>query len=183
MKRMAMFFIAAAILFSGLAACSPVRAGEIFPDDDGVDGPWLRLPEFDAEIDDSEFYTDVFGVVVYRRAINGGELELWVERIEMDEISEQAVLELIADRENVDADEIYLSDATELMEENSYEYPCVAASYETEDGARDNSELIFPVEEYIFRLIVSISSDAETDYDADDMIAKWISKIDFVGMQ
>ena len=65
---------------------------------------------------------------------------------------------------------------------NTPEYPCVSATYESA-GGRENAELIFPAGLYLFRVILSLKADPESDYRDNDKMFKWISKIDFVGLE
>ena len=56
MKRAAIVLVAITALLAVFNLSSPVWAANGFPNDDEVEGPWTKLPEFDAEIDDASFY-------------------------------------------------------------------------------------------------------------------------------
>jgi hypothetical protein len=170
------------IFLPALSVANPEQAESDLPNDSQVEGPWLKLPKFDAKIDGAMFRTDPDGTLLYSRSVNGGELFVVIERVPLGEITEQKVVEAIATRESVEVGEISLDDAQELAEEHSYAYPCVTATYDIAGGARENNELLFPVGQYLFRVIFSVSANAETEYDTEEKLYKWISKIDFVGL-
>lgn len=148
-----------------------------------VKGLWLKLPKFTDAIDGTLFKVEDDGSVVYNRLVNGGELNLLIERVRMEgEINEQAILETIARKEGVATDDITLADVAEIVEKYAYEHPCLGVSYQVgEDSARrENIEFLFPVDQWLFRVIFSISADAETDYTSDDKLWTWISSVHFV---
>jgi hypothetical protein len=177
--RVSCFVFCAAVLFS-LSASVVYAAGE----EAGVEGLWLRIPEFPDDADVDEFSADEDGEVTYIRSIDDGRFVLGVFRMPAgDEMTPEKLKETIAEsvtNRGGDADDIEFDTAAEDFAE-LLSYPCLTAEYEIGENGDAKKFAVIGVftDDYVFLVQAGVQADSFDDYT--DRTQLWFEGMKFVG--
>ncbi len=177
-RRLFFVFCAAVLFFP--SASVVFAAGE----DGGVEGLWLRIPEFpdDAEVD--EFSADDDGEVTYIRSIDDGKYVLGIFRMPADdEMTPEKMKDTIAEsvtERGGDADDIEFDTAADDFAE-ILSYPCLTAEYEIgeDEDAKKFAVIGVFTDDYVFIVQAGVAADSFDDYT--DRTQGWLERMKFVG--
>lgn len=167
-----------------LLAC-PALAAERPPDDD-VEGLWLIVPDFPADVQTSKFSGNPIGRVEYIRIIDDGRLELAIERIVNDErsVTLNNITEFVKTRVKEEGGDATMITFEKGLAENLSEklsYPCKVAAYavgENEDARVVVSVFVF-TEEYLFNVRASVNGEDSNKYG--ERVGGWLKGLAFTG--
>ena len=151
--------------------------------DAGVEGLWLRIPDFPDDAEVLEFTADDDGEVTYIRALDDGALVLGIYRTPAcDETTPEKVKESIVESvkdSGGDADDIEFdagaNDFSELLS-----YPCMTAEYkigEDEDAKRVAILGVF-ADDYVF--LIQAAGAADTFGEYSDRSEEWFTHMKLV---
>ena len=151
--------------------------------DSGVEGLWLRIPDFPDDAEVIEFTADDDGEVTFIRALDDGALVLGIYRTPAgDETTPEKVKESIAESvkdSGGDADDIEFDAGAEDFAE-LLSYPCMTAEYEigeNEEAKRFGMIAVF-TDDHVFLLQAVVAADRFDEYS--DRIEEWFSHMKLV---
>jgi hypothetical protein len=151
--------------------------------DSGVEGLWLRIPDFPDDAEVIEFTADDGGEVTYIRALDDGALVLGIYRTPAgDETTPEKVKESIVKSvkdSGGDADDIEFDAGAEDFAE-LLSYPCMTAEYkigEDEDAKRVAILGVF-TDDYVF--LVQAAGAADTFGEYSDRSEEWFTHMKLV---
>ncbi len=151
--------------------------------DAGVDGLWLRIPDFPDDAEVIEFTADNDGEVTYIRGLDNGALVLGIYRTPAcDETTPEKVKESIVKSvkdSGGDADDIEFDAGAEDFAE-LLSYPCMTAEYEigeNEEAKRFGMIAVF-TDDHVFLLQAMVAADRFDEYS--DRVEEWFSQMELV---
>lgn len=151
--------------------------------DAGVDGLWLRIPDFPDDAEVIEFTADDDGEVTYIRALDDGAFVLGIYRTPAgDETTPEKVKESIVESvkdSGGDADDIEFDAGAEDFAE-LLSYPCMTAEYEIGENEEAKRVAILGVfaDDYVF--LVQAAGAADTFGEYSDRSEEWFTHMKLV---